>query len=41
MNLKYCRSQEHEIFCKDTLENAKKSQEKLNAVVTFCEIEEQ
>lgn len=41
MNLKYCRSQEHEMFCKDTLENAKKSQEKLNAVVTFCEIEEQ
>ncbi|NBK97395.1 MAG: Asp-tRNA(Asn)/Glu-tRNA(Gln) amidotransferase subunit GatA [Erysipelotrichia bacterium] len=41
MNLKDCHEQEHASFCKEVLENAKKSQDKLNAVVTFCDIEEQ
>lgn len=41
MNLKDYRELTPEVSCKDALNKAKESQKKLNAVVSFCEIEEQ
>ena len=41
MELKHIKNEDKVLFCKKVLENAKHSQDKLNAVVTFCEIQPQ
>lgn len=41
MDLKSIQGHDYAKLCSEVLENAKKSQDKLNAVVTFCDIDEQ
>ena len=41
MNLFECKDKNPNLFCSEVLENTKEVNKKLNAVVTFCDIEKQ